>query len=230
MRGSLGGIIEREFARRGCRCEIAAFQSGGDLLEAHGAAPFDALFLDICMPGLDGFEVAKAVRDKSDLTSIIFITVKEELVYDSFDFRPFNFIRKEPGALAERRVADIIEKLLRHRKQHKDFVLEPALSEKTVVSVKDIVHITSDRNYLEYVLADGGKVSARGTLREAWERFEGYDFIKIQKGVLVNMRHIEKISYPDCKITLANGDAVYMGRAYKKSIDEKYTSYQRSLR
>jgi len=230
MLDTLTDIVEREFTRGGGEYGLTKFRSGGDLLKSHSAAPFDVLFLDICMPDVDGFEVAKAVRKTSDKVFIIFITNKEELIYDSFDFRPFNFVKKESGSLTERRIAAIIKKLLRHRKQYDDLTLEPAFAEKRVVSVKDIIYISSDKNYLEYILTDAKNCKVRGTLREAEERFLKCDFVKIHKSFLVNMRHIEKISYTDCKITLTNGNVVYMGKTYKKSIDESYTSYQRSLR
>ena len=73
----------------------------------------DLILLDIYMPGISGFEVCKAVRDNSEISStpVILLTagaLKEEVSEgyaigaDDYIFKPF-----EPGELIER-----IEKLL----------------------------------------------------------------------------------------------------------------------
>ena len=230
MLNMLSEIIMNEFAGNGCQCEMIKFTSGNNLLKEHNMNFFDVLFLDIHMPDIDGFGVAKAIRNISDKTFIIFVTTQEELIYDSFDFQPFNFVKKESGKLTERRLASIIKKLLRHHKQFDSFMLEPAFEEKRIITVRDVVVITSDKNYIEYILTDGKKYKIRGTLGESETRFADYDFVKTHRSFLVNMKHIEKINYTDCEIKLTNGNLAHIGKSYKISVDEKYTSYQRSLR
>lgn len=43
----------------GIVCEISSFLNGKDFIAAQDKAAFDIVFLDIKMPDLDGFEVAK---------------------------------------------------------------------------------------------------------------------------------------------------------------------------
>ena len=54
-------------------------------LEQHEQNPYDVVFLD----------VANRIRNLSEKTIIIFITTENHLVYESFDYRPFNFIPKD---------------------------------------------------------------------------------------------------------------------------------------
>ena len=53
----------------------------------------DAFFLDIDMPDTNGFDVAKEIRKHSSKAKIIFVTIHDEMVYKSFEYAPFRFIR-----------------------------------------------------------------------------------------------------------------------------------------
>ena len=65
--------IERFF------CEIQCFSNGKTMLEAYRAFPFNILFLDICMPDIDGFELARIIRKMNYETFLIFVTAQDTL-------------------------------------------------------------------------------------------------------------------------------------------------------
>ena len=76
------------------KCEIKKYGDGESLLADCRKQLFDALFLDIDMPGLDGMELAKRIREHNECIKIIFVTNKDNLVYSSLKYVPFRFIRK----------------------------------------------------------------------------------------------------------------------------------------
>ena len=45
---------------------------------------WDICILDVCMPGIDGIELAKEIRKKGGRTEIIFISVSPEFAVDAF--------------------------------------------------------------------------------------------------------------------------------------------------
>lgn len=51
-------------------------KDGALALHAFHRNPFDLCLLDVMMPKMDGFELAKAIRDKDDKMPVIFITAK----------------------------------------------------------------------------------------------------------------------------------------------------------
>ena len=55
---------------------------------------FDILFLDIDMPNISGLEVAKKLREKGSDIILIFISAHEQYVFDSIEYNPFRYIRK----------------------------------------------------------------------------------------------------------------------------------------
>ncbi len=56
--------------------ETVVVESGESALEATESARFDAIVLDVMLPGIDGFEVAGSLRAKQDFTPILMLTAR----------------------------------------------------------------------------------------------------------------------------------------------------------
>ena len=74
--------------------EIQDFTSGKTALKEITEKVFDIIFLDIDMPDVSGMTIAKKIRIQEENLEIVFITNKDELVYDAIKVVPFRFIRK----------------------------------------------------------------------------------------------------------------------------------------
>src|SRR5215216_6873608 len=76
---ALRDSLRRALALEGYEVELAA--DGDDALRrlaAHDVAP-DAILLDVLMPGLDGLEVARRLREAGDTTPILMLTARAEI-------------------------------------------------------------------------------------------------------------------------------------------------------
>jgi two-component system response regulator MprA len=61
------------------RYEVAQASDGQEALECLGAAPFEAVILDIAMPRLDGLEVCRRLRQGGDRTPVLMLTARGEV-------------------------------------------------------------------------------------------------------------------------------------------------------
>lgn len=77
-------------------------QDGRSGLESARAGEFDALILDVMLPGLDGFALARALRAEGVTTPILFLTARGELAdrVEGLDLGGDAYLVK-PFALAE---------------------------------------------------------------------------------------------------------------------------------
>ncbi|MCM1193508.1 MAG: response regulator [Butyrivibrio sp.] len=71
-----------------------SFQSGGELYEAACRDSFDLLFLDIEMPGMNGFELAEKLCRECPGTYLVFVSAYENLVFNVFEYDSIWFVRK----------------------------------------------------------------------------------------------------------------------------------------
>lgn len=78
----------------GVVCQISAFDSGDKLLALPAEKVPDILFLDIQMPGKNGMQTAKELRNKNRNMILIFVTALSEYVYEAFDVNAFHYLVK----------------------------------------------------------------------------------------------------------------------------------------
>lgn len=74
--------------------QIMLFESGEAFLQAFETIPFDIVFLDIYMNGIDGLETARRIRERSDECILIFSTTSEQHAVKSFRVRAFDYLVK----------------------------------------------------------------------------------------------------------------------------------------
>lgn len=226
-------VLCRMAKRRLTKCNISYqirdYLSGSVFLEHHKKEPFDVVLLDIVMPDMDGFQVAKEIRRISEKTYIIFITTENNLVYDSLDFRPFNFIPKDPPELLEAKFSRVINMLAKHLSASKPILIEMSFGENRYVEPSNIVCVQSKANYLNYILASGEYLHVRGKIDDALSNLSSQLFIRIHNRNIINMAHIKRIDYPNGEVIMDNGQEISISRTYKKEFDDVYTKYLRDF-
>jgi two-component system, OmpR family, response regulator MprA len=59
--------------------EVALACDGREAVRSQAAAPADAVLLDVLMPGLDGLEVCRRMRDTGDRTPVLMLTARDQV-------------------------------------------------------------------------------------------------------------------------------------------------------
>ena len=59
--------------------EVAVASDGREAVRSQALAPADAVLLDVLMPGLDGLEVCRRMRDTGDRTPVLMLTARDEV-------------------------------------------------------------------------------------------------------------------------------------------------------
>lgn len=167
-----------------------AFIKGKDVLEYIKNNPIDVLFLDIDMPEMSGFELAKVLCRGYPKTKIIFVSAYENFVYSSFEYYPFAYLRKD-------HIAEELPKILRRiiKKVHesgKQLILTTNKGIKKV-GANEIVYIESNRNYFTVNLIHDKQYVCRGTLTNFEKQVSEFDFFRIHSAYLINFEYVERM-------------------------------------
>ncbi len=204
---------------------IQKFTSGNDFLLKQKNEPFNAVFLDIVMPDEDGFEVAEEICKISEQTYIIFVTTESMLVYDSFNFHPFDFIPKAPSDILEKKLKITVKRLsLRFTKEK---TININLPHNKIIPVKmfDIMFLSSSGNNIIYHFKNKSFIEIRRKLLDAEEELDKTVFLRIHKSFIVNMSFIEYINYRSLTIVLKDGTIIPVSKTYKKETEKQYSQY-----
>jgi len=207
---------------------ILTYHNPAELLKDHNECCFDAIFLDIDMPKITGFDVAKDVRTKSYDPLLIFVSAKHELVYDSFEFTPFYFIRKFSINELYDDLEHVVDKLSIHFRQHKQIHIHDSTIGECIVVLQDISYIQSDKHYLFYFANNVEyPYKERETISNRELELRSYSFIKPHQRYLVNMSHILSFDYTRNQINMNNGQIIPVSKREKESAYIRYKMFKR---
>ena len=74
--------------------ECTLFQDGEEMYKEMETGRFDLALLDIEMPGMNGFQLAKRINMNRRTPCLIFVSAYESFVFDAQTFMPLWFVRK----------------------------------------------------------------------------------------------------------------------------------------
>lgn len=211
------------FNERHISMAFDTFSTGDGFLQTFGAHyHYDVIFLDIEMPGSDGIQVCRQIRQQSPDTLVVFISNKEELVFQTFEVQPFRFIRKsEYSKLLPSLVDDIIHKL-EEQKKHMIFLTEPGSGDIFSFDIRNILYVEAQRkNCLIVTEQDSSSVCCK--ISEIEKQLLPYGFIKVHRSYLVNCRHIFYIG--KTAILLTTRQEIPVSRGKVEEVKEAFQKF-----
>ena len=210
--------IKAALKKKEIPAEYLCLEDSRDLMKVLEETKIDVLFLDIDMPYFSGMDIAAHMNEKGLKTILIFVTSHDTLVYQTFAYRPFGFIRKthmdeELDELAER-----IKKELLDRKE--ELTIEKGL-ELTRIRIRDIVYIESEGNYLNFHMGND-LIKVRETMGNMETGLAPKGFVRCHKGYLINGDYIEKLKSTEVELKYEKEVFVIpVGRSYEKEVRKR---------
>lgn len=164
--------------------EITGFINGEDLLKQEQS--FDAVFLDIRLPGMLGIDAARSLYSRNGACPIVFITALKEYVYDAFEVEAVDYLIKPVDV---KRLDGTLYRICKRlgRGEEKSLFLKGAGWCKTV-KARGIL-------YCE-VLGRKVYIHTKGEVIEYYSRLKqlehqlGAGFFRCHRSYLVNLSHV----------------------------------------
>lgn len=167
----------------------------------------DLVFLDIEMPGMNGFELLQRLGDTS--MHVIFVTAYDQFAIRAFDFNAIDYVlkpvRKDKLISAVHKVIsqqqpafdrNALEALMQNIRVQTQAGLEnialPTHEGFTMVHVNDIRYLQAESNYTWVHHADNKKYLVSRTLRDLEELLKFPQYFRAHKSYLINLNHVDK--------------------------------------
>lgn len=176
-----------EQAKNECNIECSIYKTSDSSEFLHNIQNerYDAVVLDIQMPNIDGFEIAKHLDDK---TKLIFVSAYDDFVFDVFEYDTHYFVRKKDLSRLNRVIAKI---MMAEKEKYVSF--DTIETEKIKVSINSIVFIESVKNYIDVCIYNKPMCKTRGVFKDFEYMLENKRFFKINKGTIINMDYVQKL-------------------------------------
>ncbi len=205
----------------GCGVEFSVihFQSALDFLDRYTPV-YDAVFMDIQLPDIDGMDAAARLREKDISVPLVFITNMSNCAVRGYSVGAFDFIVKP---IAYFGFAAVIARLLRFLDESND---SREMTIKTTSGVKrvrisSIYRVDVFDHKLEYS-TDSGKIESWGKLKEAEERLSAFGFSRPNNYCLVNLKRVKEVNLD---YILIKEERIEISRSRKKALIKAFMDY-----
>ena len=197
----------------------------------------DLVFLDVQMPGLDGFGVIESLKVRP-LPQVIFITAYDHFALKAFEVHALDYLLKpfdQPRFLkvldhARRRIhrndrggqGDLAEKLnrlleeLSNRPKYAERLLINADEKAFLLAVEKIDWIEAARNYVNLHVGHDSYL-LRGTIEGLYQKLDPSKFLRANRSQIVNVASIRELQpwfHGEYRIVLNDGTELSWSRRY----------------
>ncbi|WP_113653311.1 LytR/AlgR family response regulator transcription factor [Pedobacter namyangjuensis] len=218
-----------------------------NLLTQHSV---DLIFLDIAMPGENGFELIPQVQQSN--ANVIFTTAYDQYALKAIKANALDYLLK-PIDIDELKEAvgkavkySTFNKVENNRNESlknlaNDLQDSQAVKKITLpssqgfrlIDIDDIVHIEADSNYSIFNLINLEKIVVAKVLKDYEEILPENRFVRVHKSSIVNLKFVKEYNSKNgLQVVLNNGEIIIVSRRRASDFFDKikaYTNFQREI-
>ncbi len=228
---------------------VAECRDGHEAIAALESHRPDLVFLDVQMPGLDGFGVLERLKTDSPPMTV-FVTAYDQHAIRAFDVNAVDYLLKP---FDESRFRQTLDRVREHLQQSRNVLADPRLlsllefavereqgagaarpqyvdrlmiktgTKTVVVRASDIDRIEAEGNYVR-LHVDTKTYLLRETMARLEKSLNPTQFVRVHRSSIVNLervREVEPYFGHDFIVRLANGARVKMSRWYREEFERR---------
>jgi DNA-binding LytR/AlgR family response regulator len=183
--------------------DVECASDGQEALAKLTREGFDAIFLDVRMPGLDGLELARVLRRFASPPQLVFVSAYDSAAVDAFELHALDYLRKP---VARHRVEEAVERVVAAIEAaptaggRTSGRSAPTASDDEMVAVASLHGDSTkllSRSSIEFVQSYGdfvrvvtpeGRYLLRARLAEIERRWEPFGFVRVHRQYVANLR------------------------------------------
>jgi two-component system LytT family response regulator len=215
-----------------------------NLLLAHSV---DLIFLDIAMPGENGFKLIPQAQNSN--ATVIFTTAYDQYALKAIKANALDYLLKPIDIDELKEAVSKAEKYIKLSKPENNRNeslknLANDLSDGTsikkitlpsgqgyrLVDIDDIIHIEADSNYSVFHLINLEKIAVSKVLKDYEEILPENRFVRIHKSSIVNLKYVKEYNSKNgLQVVLNNGEPINVSRRRASEFFDKikaYTNFQ----
>ncbi len=211
-------LLREHFDKNGFIGELHTFPSGEALAAAFAAQPFDVVFLDIYMEGMNGLKTAERLRALDPGFSLVFITSSTDHALDCFSLGTDGYvvkpIRREDIDRAFSKCRDVFLKNGR-------YIEVPSDRTKRKIPLHKILFMEV---YGKEVLVHTRKETIKTSMPlDELEKMVNGPFLRCHRSYSVNLNYVEALQPDDFK--MQDGSLVPLRQRGRAELRDAYADF-----
>jgi DNA-binding LytR/AlgR family response regulator len=213
--------------------EVECAFDGHEAIVKLSSERYDAIFLDVRMPDLDGLELARVLRRFASPPQIVFVSAYDTAAVDAFELRALDYLRKP---VSRRRVEEALDRIVSALERSaveaanghgRDGSRAP--SEHDMVAVSGarggairlvprsaILYAQAHGDFVRIITGEG-RYLLRVTLAEIESRWEPFGFARVHRQYVANLsaaRELRPLLGGTAELVFSEGQTVPVARRH----------------
>ena len=208
-------------------CSVELFTTADAFLFAwEEKKNIEILLLDIEMPGMDGMELAKRLRQKGERLSIIFVTGNPDFALEGYDLEAVSYLVKP---VKRDRLWAALNRAVRQSGSREAILVPIAAGELEKVYVSELCLLESRDHETILSMRDGRSIVCKESLRQLEQELEGKSdaFFKPHRSYMINLGYVERMTRKD--VQMEDGTLIPIARGKREELNQAYMRYFRRL-
>ena len=227
-------VDDERIARVGLRAMLAKYpelsvvgeaRDGEEAVDAIRDLRPDVVFLDIQMPGHDGFGVMRELAALARQPAYVFVTANAARALDAYEVDAVDYLHKP---FSDARLRRTVQRVLRHLRGARTTSVPPRADRLLLhtadgaifVDVADVARVSVEGNYLR-VFGSTAEYVIRRTMADLAHELRDAGFVRISRSDLVNgarIREIHRRPGGHYEVVLDGGESLVSSRRYQRDI------------
>ena len=189
-REELCRFIQQYAAENSLQAEVMPIEDGAAVAE-HYEPGWDIIFMDVEMPGLDGFRAAEKIRETDADVVLVFVTNMAQYAIRGYEVDALDYVLKPVNYYQfSIKLSRAIQRV--QRRKGGQIVLQLAGGGIQLLDTGEIYYLET-RSRMLYYHTTKGEFAVRASLQSAEKQLAEYHFVRCNQCYLVNLKHVRGI-------------------------------------
>ena len=218
VRDELCWFIRQYAAENSLQAEVLPVEDGTVIAE-HYEPGYDIIFMDVEMPGLDGFGAAEKIRAVDADAVLVFVTNMAQYAIKGYEVDALDFIVKPAD---QGSINYVLDKAMKRLEGVSNAAFALKTSDGIVsLSTNDIIYVEVFDHNLVYHTTKGN-YDIRGRLSDVMKRLDPKRFIMCNRSYVVNLRYVSNINND---FLVVDGTQISISKSHRKEILQHFSNF-----
>lgn len=195
--------------------------AGSFLFDLEDNAP-DAVFADIQMPGMNGMEMVRRLRERDGGMPVVFTSGLSDYLQEGYEVQALHYLIKP---ISQEKVFDCMDRI-RSRKDIRALYTVRTSEGMARLDLKEVNYCEARGHYTEFVMTDRSEIQVMISISELERELPEETIVKCHRSYLCNLGNIRMIG--EERVVFDNGDSAPVSRRLYRELNRRFIEHYRN--
>lgn len=179
----------------------------------------DAVFADIQMPGMNGMDMIRKLRETDGEIPVIFTSGLSEYLREGYEVQALHYLIKP---ISEEKVFECMDRVC-SRKDTRELFAARTEEGMIRIDLREANYCEAQGHYVRFVMADKSEVLVMNSISELEKDLPGETFVRCHRSYLCNLENIKQIVQDS--VIFDNGESAPVSRRMYRDLNRKFIEF-----